>query len=168
MQVLRMYISLYLFAVLVAMELLLSAYIFRVKELLHAVVLLALVFATTSLLYLIASQPLLATIQLLVLVGGISMYLLVGTASESFSKFKHTNMALMLVLAAVLFAVIAYPVISSPGSYASSTTTSFSIQQQSQFVGNDLVIFYIIALLLSGISIGAIALYKKLGGSKWQ
>ncbi|MEM3227845.1 MAG: NADH-quinone oxidoreductase subunit J [Candidatus Micrarchaeaceae archaeon] len=164
-----MYVLFYLFLLIAAVELALSVYIFRARELLHAIVLLALLFVMTSMLYLVLSQPLLATVQLLILVGGVSTYLLVGTASESFSKFRHTNIALMLALAIVTFAVIFYPVASNATSpyYASdSNATVFTLQQQAQFVKGDMAIFYIGSLLLFGIGIGAIALYKKLGGRK--
>ncbi len=157
-------ILLYVFAAFAVIELLLAAYVFVAKSLLHAIVSLAIVFVFTSLLYLILSQPLLAVVQLLVLVGGISTYLLVGTASESFSHFRHTNFALMVILAIAIFAIIAYPVLKSVNAYSpSSSAVSFTLSGQSQFLQEDMPIFYIAALLLFGLALGAIALYKKLG-----
>ncbi|MGC8622536.1 MAG: hypothetical protein ACP5SJ_00250 [Candidatus Micrarchaeia archaeon] len=160
-------ITLYIFAVFAAIELLLSFYIFLSRSLLHAIILLALMFIATSLLYLLLSQPLLAVVQLLVLVGGISTYLLVGTASESFSHFKHTGIALMVILALAIFTVMAYPLLASAVVYSFLTlypnTISFTMANQSEFLQTDLPIFYIAALLLFGIAIGAILLYKKLG-----
>lgn len=142
--------------------------LFRVKDLLHSVVLLTMLFISISLLYLAMSQVLLALLQMLVLVGGVSTYLFIGTASQSFSKFKHTNIPLLVIGSLIIFLAIAYPIITGAQSYSGTGANAFSLQSQSAFLGGDMVLFYIITLLLFGMGIGAIVIYRKLGAGKWR
>lgn len=163
-----MYWMLGLFVFISVVELAAVLALFRVRDLLHVVVLLTIMFIFTSLLYLLMSQPLLALLQILVMVGGVSTYLFIGTASQSFSKFKHTSMPLLIAGSLIIFFAISYPIISGAAPYSTSGANAFSVQSQSSFIGSDMVLFYIIALLLFGIGMGAIVLYRKIGAGKWR
>ncbi len=163
-----MHVTIILFTLLAITGLASIIGIFRVKDLLHSIVLLSILFISISLVYLTLSQPLLAALQLLVMVGGVSTYLFIGTASQGFSRFKHTNVALLLVGALIIFGVMIYPVASNASQYSQASSNTFSVSSQSQFLAADAVLFYIIALLLFGIGLGAIVMYKKIGAGKWR
>ena len=87
-----------MFIVLALAELLSISLIFVFKDILHSVLSLAMAFFINSLIFLMLEQPLLALLQLFVMVGGISTFLFVGVASVSLSRFGHANLLLLLVL----------------------------------------------------------------------
>ena len=163
-----MYLTIGLFFVLSLIELIAAIAVFRVRDLLHTIVLITVLFIFTSLLYLQLSQPILAVLQILVMVGGISTYLFVGTASQSFSNFKHTNMLILAIGSIALFATLVYPILSNYSAYSSTGTNAFSIGSQSQFIGTDTILLYLIAVLLFVVGIGAIVLYRKMSEGKWH
>lgn len=82
--------------------------IFVLKDVLHVAVALSFVFLINSLVFLLVNQPLLAVIQLFIMIGGVSVYLFVGVAAASFSHFKYTNYITLAAVAIALFAVMAY------------------------------------------------------------
>ena len=103
-----------LFIALALAELLSIALVFVFKDVLHSVLSLAMAFFVNSLMFLALDQPLLALLQLFVMVGGIATFLFVGVASVSISRFEHTNLLLLLILAAVFFMVSFYLAASTP------------------------------------------------------
>jgi len=140
------------------------AFIFISKTLLHSVLSLTLAFIGNSALFLILQQPLLAIIQLFIFVGGISTYALVGVASASFSRFRHTNRLAFIAIFLVFLAVISYPVF---GMGLSNTAhNAFTPQQIASGINGYMGLFYLITVMLFGAALGSIALYKEAGKKK--
>ncbi len=155
--------ELYIIAIIGVLELLAIATIFTFRNLLHAVLGLTFAFVINSALFLMLGQPILSIIQLFILVGGISTYTIVGVASSSFSRFKHTNKAMLFAAFIITFAVLAYPILGLRNN--TSQNNVFSIQQVSQISGF-IPLFYLIAIMLFGIGIGSILLFKRIGAIK--
>ena len=70
----------YAFVVLSAILIFFALMIFKSKRLLHAVLALTGVFFMSSVVLLLLGQPLAALLQLVILVGGMSTYLIVAVA----------------------------------------------------------------------------------------
>jgi NADH:ubiquinone oxidoreductase subunit 6 (subunit J) len=147
------------FTVLASAELFSIFLIFIFKDMLHSVLALSMAFFFNSLLFLVLGQPLLALIQLLVMVGGISIYLFVGVASAGFSRFKHTNYILLAVISILLFGACFYGAVGM----------QFPVQQQNalssdavaSYLTSSISQLYVIAFVLFGVAIGSIAFLKK-------
>jgi len=144
-----------------ALEMLSAILIFWFKDVLHTVLALSFVFIFNSALFLMLSQPLLALIQLFVMVGGVATYAFVAVASESFSRFKHTNYIVLAIGYVAIFSIITYEMLSGnlvqqPGSVADP--------QIPQAINTNAGILYLIGLLMFGTGFGSILLMKKLGG----
>jgi NADH-quinone oxidoreductase subunit J len=99
----------YLIALILAALIVIGAsLIFAFKDVLHVAVALSFVFLVNSLIFLLLNQPLLAVIQLFIMIGGVSVYLFVGVAAASYSHFKYTNYIALAAVAIALFAVMTY------------------------------------------------------------
>ncbi|MCL4379541.1 MAG: hypothetical protein M1160_01945 [Candidatus Marsarchaeota archaeon] len=154
-------------AVLAALIIIGSLLIFVLKDVLHVAVSLSAVFFINSLIFLFLNQPLLAAIQLLIMIGGVSVYLFVGVAAASYSHFRYTNYAALAVAAIAIFATMAY------GLYASGTAAALhSLVQSNQFYTAQIVssltseytimALYAITTMLFLIALAAIPLLKEL------
>ena len=144
-----------------------SALVFVFKDVLHVAVALTTVFLANSLLFLVLGQPILAIIQLFIMVGGVSTYLFVGVASASYSHFKYINYAALASLALLIFAIMAYGAVRSgtvaSAGTANATNTYSSNQIASSFSsGYTIASMYAIAAMLFSLSLGAILLLNKL------
>ncbi|MCL4372327.1 hypothetical protein M1373_03350 [Candidatus Marsarchaeota archaeon] len=157
-------ITLYTAVIIAAAELSAIACIFIFRQLLHAVLALTIAFVLNSALFLVLQQPLLAIIQLFILVGGISTYALVGVASASFSRFKHTNKLALVIIFLVLFVALSIPLLSLRP--ASQNSNIFGPPQITYGLKNYIAQFYIITLMLFGISISAILMFRQIGRMK--
>jgi NADH:ubiquinone oxidoreductase subunit 6 (subunit J) len=143
------------FAATAVISILFAISIFVFKDVIHVILSLILLFASISCLFVLLNQPLLAIIQLLVMVGGVATYFMIGSAPIGLANFRHTNFGLLTVLFVIIFAALAYPIINAPRNYpayATFTGVGFSYGQP---------LFYLIALFLFGVSIGALMLFKK-------
>lgn len=141
--------------------------VFVFRDVLHTAIALSAVFFINSLVFLFLGQPLLAAVQLLIMVGGVSVYLFVGVAAASYSNFRHTNYAALAAVAAVVFAVMAY------GAYGSGTLAALhGLQQVNQYSSQQvaaslasrytIAALYSIALMLFLLALAAIPLLKEL------
>lgn len=160
------YIITYIIAALILIA---SALVFVFKDVLHIAVLLSTVFLINSILFLILQQPLLAVIQLFIMIGGVSTYLFVGVASASYSDFKYTNYLSLIGLSIVIFSAITYGAYSTGAITQASTANSINIYSTnsiaSSFNSNyTLISFYIIGIMLFSIAITAILLLNRLRG----
>ncbi len=153
-------IDLIVFAVLTISMLTLSALIFELKDVLHAAVALALLFLFNSLFFLLVNQPLLAVVQLFIMVGGIATFLFVGVGSAAYSKFGHTRKLVLVVLWAALFVVLVSALngVRFTSELPSATFWSSNIASSLQ---SSAALFYVMALAMFGVSLGAIILLKK-------
>ena len=77
-----MTLDIYVFIALAALAVIASIFIFLQKRLIHAVLFLAIVFVSSSIIFLLLGQTLIAVLQMLIFVGGLSTYLIVAVATE--------------------------------------------------------------------------------------
>lgn len=97
-------LDLIVFALVTVSYAALAYYLFRVFDMFKASVAFALMALLSSILFLAMGQDVIAILQLLVFVGGVSLYLLVGVASNYASKQMHADTRLFVGAAIVLFA----------------------------------------------------------------
>ncbi len=81
-------IDLALFLIVSVIALAFSVLVFVFKDILHAAIALSGVFLMNSLFFIVLSQPLLAVVQLFIMVGGITTFLFVGVAAAPYSRFQ--------------------------------------------------------------------------------
>ena len=153
-----------LFLLVSVIELAAVAFIILSRDLLHSSLALAVLFFLNSVMFLLLAQPLLAVIQLFILIGGISTYMIIGVASSSFSKFRHGRPGLMLLLAAVLFAVMVYPL--SGMSFSSIQSNAATSSSAGASIGHYIGIFYLLTFMLFAVALGSILLFKRIGENK--
>ncbi|MCL4411655.1 NADH-quinone oxidoreductase subunit J [Candidatus Marsarchaeota archaeon] len=153
-----------LFLLISVIEFVAIALIVMSRDLLHSSLALAVLFFLNSVMFLLLEQPLLAVIQLFILIGGISTYMIIGVASSSFSMFRHGRPAVMVLLAAVLFAVMAYPLsgMSFQSTQSNVATVAGAGAEVSQYIG----IFYLLTFMTFAVALGSILLFKKIGERK--
>ena len=160
-----MALDIMIFAAVSIIGVLFSALVFVFKDILHSAVALAVVFIMNSALFLLLQQPLLAIIQLFIMVGGITTFLFVGVASAQAAKFRFTRIATLAVLWAVFFVVIAYPLMGVQFQ-TSQQPSSFGVVGISQSLSGSSVLFYVILSLMFSVALGAVLLLKKAGARK--
>ena len=153
--------------VLAALIVIGASLIFTSRDVLHVAIALTAVFFINSLLFLSLGQPLLAVVQLLIMIGGVSVYLFVGVAAASYSHFKYTNFIALAVAAAAIFAVITYGAYSSGliGSIQGVQATSqFSHAQVAASLASryEIAALYAITLMLFLLATAAIPLLRDL------
>lgn len=158
----------YLIALILAALIVIGAsLIFVFKNVLHVAIALSFVFFVNSLIFLLLNQPLLAVIQLFIMIGGVSVYLFVGVAAASYSNFKYTNYIALAAVAVALFAVMTY------GAYNTGTvnlaqnqtlTNSYTaIQVVTSLTSRyTIVSLYAITLMLFLLAMAAIPLLNRL------
>ena len=95
--------------------------VFRAREMAHAMVGFLMVTVAGAALLALLGLPLLALLQLFIMVGGVSVYLFVGVSSENLSRFRHTSLPVLVVLAITLCSVPIYRILSLPGPVRSRT-----------------------------------------------
>ncbi len=143
-----------------------ALFMFRAREMAHAMVGFLLVTVAAAALLVVLNLPLLALLQLFIMVGGVSTYLFVGVSSENLSRFKHTSLPILVVLAIVLAAVPIYKLSLVQSAAGLSNAISTAVIQSA--VSSNLTLFYMLAVLLFGIGIGSIVMMKSLkeGGAR--
>ncbi|MGD0728932.1 MAG: hypothetical protein ABR981_02550 [Candidatus Micrarchaeaceae archaeon] len=153
-----------LFIIVALLELLSAALIFVFKDILHVVIALASLFLFNSILFFILQEPLFAVLQLFIMVGGVSTYMIVGSGSASYSKFKHTNYYVLASAYIVIFAMLAYGALQTSIAVSEQNVISNSFIAQS--IMSNIGLFYLIALMMFGIGISSIVLMRKISGRK--
>lgn len=142
----------------------LSFLIFLFKNILYIIISLSFLFILNSILFLFLNQPLLAVIQLLITIGGISTYMFIGVSSAELPDFKFTNFTKFLLFAFLIFIIMIYPIKSIIFTNNNQNILS------NQVIANNLSVqvpnFYIIAIVLFGISIASILLLKELNNKQ--
>ncbi len=138
--------------------------IFVFKDIFHSGIALAFAFLFNSIAFVVVGQPLLAIIQLFILIGGISTYLILGVASYGLSNFRHSNRLLLAILSVVIFIAMSYPLIG----------TTIVSARQNYFTGTAIpggivpyvAIYYLAAFMVFTTSIGSLLLLKRIGAKK--
>ncbi len=150
----------YAFVVLSAILAFFALMIFKSKRLLHAVLALTGVFFMSSMILLLFGQALAALLQLIILVGGMSTYLIVAVASDSGEEKKMHGWIFALVFALLFAALMPMALFLGSGYYLASGSGNF-ISAAANDLGSYPYLFFIIALLVAASSIGSVVLIRK-------
>ncbi len=136
-------------------------FVFRSRNMLHVMIGFSLVFVVGAVVFFMLNLPLLALLQLFIMVGGVSTYVFVGVSSESLSGFRHTSIGLLALLMALL---IAMPLYRIGGLQIGSGANTLSNGIIAASMGSDMGLFYMIALMLFGIGVGSIIIMRRRAG----
>lgn len=156
---------------IMALEIIAALMVFVFKDIMHSALALSVLFFGNSLAFLFLSQPVLAIIQLLVMIGGISTYIFIGVSSVPYSNFKHTRYVALAALSALLFLAISFPLFTQPVSklfYNSSVSPILAdyVIAPPNYIEINIPFFYLLSVLLFGVALAAIILIKRIGGDK--
>ena len=153
-----------LFITVALLEIFAAVFIFVFKDILHVVLSVSALFAFNSAMFFILSQPLLALLQLFIMVGGISTYIFVGVSSPGYSKFRSTNYLVFGIVYMLFLFVFTVKI---------AQVSPLSLQQNvlsGSIIANSITanygVLYLLAVMLFGTGFGSILLMKKLGGDK--
>ncbi len=157
------------FGIIAACLLLAALFVVTTKNLVHAVLWLAATLISTAALYVMLSAPFLAGIQVLLYTGGVITLMLFGvmlTRREQRTFVENDanprRRPLALVTAAGLFALMAFAITQTTGlpQQPSANTTSTKDIGKS-FLGEHLLAFEVLSVLLLAAMIGAIVLARR-------
>lgn len=152
-------VYLILFAALAVAELASVLLIFLFRDMMHSVLALSMVFFVNSLLFLLLGQPLLALVQLFVMIGGVSTFLFVGVASAGLSRFRHTSFATLAVLSAALFVVCFYRVY---GAQFSEQQNALQAGALASYLAASVGQLYAMVFAMFCVALGAVLLLRKI------
>lgn len=153
------YVAIFIIAAI--LEIISAALIFWFKDILHTVLALSFVFIINSAFFLMLNQPLLALLQLFIMVGGVSTYVFVGVSSASFSKFSHTNYIILAIASIAILALFSYKIIPAGTQVNQQNLLSSSLIAQA--LGSNAVLLYLIGIFVFGAGYGSVILMRKLG-----
>ena len=152
-------LDLILFIVLVIVGVFSDIAIFIEKELFKAAIALALSFLSAAGFMFLLGLPLIALFQLLILVGGLSTYLIVTVASERKVSFRHTNVPAFLTIFLILGGILVYAV--SLGTISSASLGANVAQEIAASISQDWAIMGAIVFMMFAVGIGSILLVKR-------
>ena len=136
--------------------------VFVFRDILHTVLALTALFMFNSALFLLLGQPLLAVVQLFILVGGISTFLFVGVASAELMEFKFNRLVALVLLWAFVFAVIAYPLYGKGYSLQETSNNIFGASDIASSLLQYNAVFYVMLVTLFAVSLGAVVALKRM------
>ena len=148
-------LSFYLFAALTVLS---SVLVFLQRKLVHAVLALTTAFSMSAVLFLIMGQPFIALLQLLVFVGGLSMYLMVSLANEEKGR-RYIRVSLFIpivIVLSVLLLYFAHLSVASAAISGSSMDSTFAAAMAQYYP-----LFYGILALLFSAALGSVLFIKK-------
>jgi NADH:ubiquinone oxidoreductase subunit 6 (subunit J) len=131
--------------------------LFLQKKLIHSVVFLAIAAAASTLIFLYLDQVLVALLQLLVFVGGLSTYLIVAIAAEE-KQVKLTSRVRFLLATVMIAAVLSALLLSLPAGVAAGN--DFSSVAQASF-SDYFALLLIAVLLIFASAVGSVLVIKK-------
>jgi len=146
-----------LFALIALLEILSISSMFVAKNVLHSVIMLSISFILSSLIFALVGQPLLALLQIFIMVGGVMTYMFIGMASACISRFKHVSYATLALYALVAFAVLYYSTANVAYSDGANALSRTSIAAQ---LSSGIGVIAIAVVALFGVGIGSIVLLK--------
>jgi NADH:ubiquinone oxidoreductase subunit 6 (subunit J) len=153
-----------LFLIVALLEIFSAILVFVFRNILHTVLVLSFLFILNSAVFLILSEPLLALLQLFIMVGGVSTYIFVGVSSPSYSKFKSTDYRAFVVIYLLIFILFSARITQANPIVAEQNRVS--AQMISQSLASNAGFLYILAIMLFGTGLGSIILIRKLGAVK--
>ena len=154
-------------AILGGLAILSALLVFYFKRISHIAVAISALFFANSLLFLALDQPILAVIQLLIMVGGVSTYLFIGVGSAPYSRFKHVNWPALIISSIAIFVLVFYGLQESGALSSLSASALPSPYSANSIMGSfastsSLLALYAIMIMLFGLGIGAIKLLNRL------
>ena len=155
-----------IFVIAAILEILSATMIFVFKDVLHSVLALSFFFIFNSALFFILEQPLLALLQLFLMVGGVSTFMFVGVGSTSYSKFRHTNFMAFVIIYLMLLLSFSYGIAQLRPQTLQSQQNPLSDYVIYQSFSTNLGMFYLIGFALFATGLSAIVIMKKLGARK--
>ena len=154
-----MTLDIYVFIALAALAVIAAISIFLQKRLIHAVLSLAFAFVSSSLIFFLLGQTLIAILQMLVFVGGLSTYLIVAVATEekgpnliSIKWLLALSIVLSIGLGASMLVHVPSQNVSSPAVFLGAASHAFS---------NSYAMLYMILVLLFSVSISGVLILRK-------
>lgn len=147
------------FAVLAAATLIAAFAVFAEKSIFKSALALAATFFIVSISLLLLAQPVIAVIQLFVLVGGLSTYAIVAVASETKAHSYKINPKTMIATFIALFILLSYallPGIASVNTSSSSayTATGFALSSYGSAI-------YMVVIFMFSVAAGSIIIIKR-------
>ncbi len=142
-------------AIAAAAEAVSAMLMLRFRDMLHVIMAFSVFLIFNSAISLMLQQPLLAILQLFIMVGGVATFAFVGTASAGISKFSSSNMAAFAAIAVIISALMFYP-FSMIGAQSGGMQNVFSAQSALPYMQSDVSMFYVITAILFGIGFGSI------------
>ena len=152
-------LDLYAFYVVSAITVASSILVFVEKRLVYAVASLATAFIGSALLFFLLGQTIIALLQLIVFVGGLSTYLIVAVSTEE-KGAKLIFLPAFLAIAAVTAAGLGYMLLGYIQPIETSSGTSF-LDVASVAMQNSYALFYIMATLLAAVAISGVMIINK-------
>jgi NADH:ubiquinone oxidoreductase subunit 6 (subunit J) len=133
--------------------------IFISRSILKSALALAFVFIAVSAVLLLLGQAVIATIQLFILVGGLSTYIILAVASETKPNKSKTNMKIFTILFIVIFAVTSYSIL--PSILSINTAQNNIYAAITYAMSQYLLPIYAIILFMFSVAIGSIIIIKR-------
>ena len=152
------------FMVLALIEIASAMAVYVLRDLLHSVLALAAFFTVNSALLLMLAQPMIALLQLFIMVGGISTFIFVGVASSGYSRFRSENYNALGIAYIALFVLLAVSIALSQVYGSAHNVLSATLIAQS--LSGNVALLYFAALLLFGAGFGSIVVMKRLEGAR--
>lgn len=151
-------LDIYAFYAIAAFTVISSLLIFVQKKLVYSVVALTAAFFGSSLLFLLLGQTLVAMLQLIVFIGGLSTYMIVAVATEE----KNSKMIILPMFAVVLILLVAglSLLLNYIPAQSQNNTPSFLDAASSAFQ-SQYPTLYIIVIMLFAITISGTLIIKK-------
>ncbi len=149
-----------LFVLLVSIGVGCAIALFIQKSLFKAAIALAIVFVVVAGFILLTGQFMIALFQLLILVGGLSTYLIVAVASEREASFKHINLKIFIPVFVLMAAVLIYAVFATTATTTAPTMPGI-LDEISNSIQNNFALMAAIVFLMFALAIGSIMLIKK-------
>lgn len=129
------------------------------RNLFKAAIALAIVFVAVAGFIAVAGQTIIALFQLLILVGGLSTYLIVAVASEKESSFRHVDMRVVTIVFVLFGALIFYSV--AANSHPASLGNAGILADITAAMKGYFAFMAAIAFLMFAIAIGSVLLIKR-------
>jgi NADH-quinone oxidoreductase subunit J len=152
-------LDIYAFYAIAAITLVSATLIFVERRLVYAVAALAVTFLGSALLFFLFGQTMMALLQLIVFVGGLSTYLIVAVSAEE-KGAALIRLPLFLAVAAVAAAGLGFMLLTYLPSNGVNLSTNF-LAAASVALQNSYALFYVMATLLFAVAISGVLVIKK-------
>ena len=136
-----------------------SAYVFATKKIMHAVLALTGAFTGSALFFMLMGQELVALLQLFLLVGGLSTYLIVAISTEEV-RVSVKNFTSLVVTAVILYGAMA--ILLPRFLQGSLQSNNFSYVAGQAFESQYAILYFIVALLFAA-TLGSILMLRRHG-----